>query len=204
MEWPYDPNHPTTKVCSKCGVEKPFPEFYLCYRRGRRRATCKACDRARMRRYIRTNREKVRAAKRRAYAERVDHYRATRRRRDARNREQVCAARRRWRQEHPERVREWGRRYREENPRKVLVREVTRGLRLLGLIELAEHCEDCGAKATGHHHLNYDDPFAVLSLCHGCHMGRHFAVWNAECAVGTGERGRGEERRGGEMSNVER
>jgi len=177
MQWAHDPNHPVSKVCSKCGVEKPFPEFYLCFKRGKRRATCKECDRARMRRYIRANREKVRAAKRRAYAEHVDERRAARRRRDARNHDRVLAAQRRWRRENPERVREWQRRYREANPRKVLVRAVTRGLRLLGLIEMAERCADCGGTATELHHLNYDDPFAVVSLCHGCHMGRHWAEW---------------------------
>ena len=224
MYWPHDPNHPVSKVCSRCGVEKPFAEFYLCFRRGRRRASCRECDRARMRRHIGANREQVRAGKRRAYAERVDHYRATRRRRDARNREQVCAARRRWRREHPERVRELQRRYRRENPRKVLVRRVTRGLRLLGLIELADRCADCGGRATEHHHLSYDDPFAVVSLCHGCHMRRHFAVWrrtggrpvkypregvsSVKCRVsreeGRGARGECQGKRGAGMLNDER
>ena len=177
MQWPHDPNHPVTKVCRKCGVEKPFPEFYLCFRRGKRRASCKECDRARMRRYVRANRGKVRAAKRRAYAEHVEERRAAHRRRDARDRERVLASKRRWRRRNPERVKELQRRYREENPRKVLVRAVTRGLRILGLVELAEHCVDCGATGTEHHHLSYDDPFAVVSLCHRCHMRRHFAVW---------------------------
>ena len=135
----------------------------------------KASDR--LRRYIRTNRERVRAAKRRAYAARADDYRATRRRREARHPERVRAAQRRWRRENHERVLELQRRYRRENPRKVLVRELTRGLRSLGLLELSEHCADCGATATEHHHLNYDDPFAVVSLCHACHMRRHFGVW---------------------------
>ena len=177
MFWPHDPNQPVTRTCSKCGEEKAFAEFYLCYRRGRRRAWCRACDRARMRRYIRANREKVRAAKRRAYAEHAPERRAARRRREARDPERVCAARRLWRRRNPERVRAWQRRYRARNPRKVLVRAVTWGLRALGLLELAEQCADCGRTGTEHHHLSYDDPFAVVSLCHRCHMRRHFAVW---------------------------
>ncbi len=65
MQWADETNHPVTKVCAKCGVEKPFPEFYLCFKRGRCRASCRECDRARMRRHVRANRERVRAWERR-------------------------------------------------------------------------------------------------------------------------------------------
>ena len=38
MYWIPDPEHPVTKVCSRCGEEKHLMEFYLNYQEGRRRA----------------------------------------------------------------------------------------------------------------------------------------------------------------------
>ena len=61
MHWPYDPEHPVTKVCSKCSEEKHLMEFYLDYRKGRRLAQCKACVCAYQRAYYAANRTRCRA-----------------------------------------------------------------------------------------------------------------------------------------------
>ena len=44
MYWIPDPEHPVTKVCSKCGEEKHLMEFCLRYKTGRRVAACNACE----------------------------------------------------------------------------------------------------------------------------------------------------------------
>ena len=83
--WTPDPEHPLTKVCTKCGTEKHLMEFYLDYQQGRRRPDCKACLRAQHRRYYQANAVRLRARSRQ-YA--------------AANRENV-----------QERIRQWKRRF---------------------------------------------------------------------------------------------
>ena len=66
--WPADPEHPTTRVCTKCGAEKHKMEFYLIYKTGRRTGDCRVCRRAQMRRRYRQNPEKHRERARRSQA----------------------------------------------------------------------------------------------------------------------------------------
>lgn len=138
-----------TRVCRRCGVEKPIAEFYLVRATGRRQTPCRACQRAYRRRFYAAHRERLRAAQRRYYREREDP--ARRRARNAR----------------------LARRQREKNA----VRCRTQRLRILGLLSLAERCEDCGGPAAVVHHETYDDVCALVSLCRGCHMARHYRVW---------------------------
>ncbi len=148
--WPKcDPaGPPVTRVCRKCGREKPLAEFFLYYALGRRRSPCRACARAERRSYYAANRDKVRAAQRR-YAKREDP--AQRRARYAR-----CVRKQR---------------------QKEAVRNRTKRFRYLGLLTLAEHCEDCRGPATEIHHETYGDVCAFVSLCRRCHMARHWRVW---------------------------
>jgi hypothetical protein len=57
------------------------------------------------------------------------------------------------------------------------VRSRTRRLKFLGLLTLADHCEDCGGPAQLVHHETYGDVCALVSLCRRCHLARHFRVW---------------------------
>lgn len=137
-----------THVCRKCGREKPFAEFYLDRATGRRHSPCSACIRAAMRRY---------------YWE---------------NRERAAEARRRWAaQEDPAQRLARARRCRMRNARKYAVRSRTNRLRVLGVLELAEQCADCGGRATDLHHESYGDVLALVSLCRRCHMTRHYRQW---------------------------
>ena len=61
MHWPYDPEHPVTKVCAKCSEEKHLMEFYLDYGKGRRLCQCKECMRAYQRAYYASNIARCRA-----------------------------------------------------------------------------------------------------------------------------------------------
>ena len=96
--WTPDPEHPVTKVCSKCGREKHLMEFYLDYQRGRRRPDCKACVRGRRRRHYQANGPRCREQSRQYKAAHSDRTRE---------------AQRAWRRRHPERHRHcWLRRLR--------------------------------------------------------------------------------------------
>ncbi|HUT34084.1 MAG TPA: hypothetical protein VNE39_11420 [Planctomycetota bacterium] len=148
--WPQcDPAGPRlTRVCRKCGREKPLAEFFLNYTLGRRRSPCRVCVRKYCRGYYAANRDKVRAWHR-GYYEREDL--AQRRARCARN----------------------TRKHREREA----VRYRTKRFRYLGVLTLAERCEDCGGPATEIHHETYGDVCSFVCLCRRCHMARHFRVW---------------------------
>ena len=147
MYWIPDPEQPLTRVCTRCSEEKHLMEFYLRFDRGRRRRDCKACGRARYRRWTAAN--------------------AVRCRERARE----------WARRHPERVRETQRRYRLRHGQRNLVRHVSRGLWKLGLIEVADRCAECGGGPVELHHPDYGDVYRVVPLCRRCHSRRHFAEW---------------------------
>ncbi|HUT36728.1 MAG TPA: hypothetical protein VNE39_24800 [Planctomycetota bacterium] len=139
---------PVTRACRTCGREKPLAEFYLFRSTGRRHCRCRPCTRAAMRRYYAANRAKV------------------------------VAAQRRWRaQEDPEQRLARVHRTRSRHPREQAVRDRTYRLRVLGVLDLAENCEDCGGPARDIHHEVYGDVLSLVSLCRRCHMARHFRRW---------------------------
>jgi hypothetical protein len=138
-----------TRVCRKCGAEKPFPEFRLNRRTGRRHSPCRACCRAYRRQYYAANRDKVRAVQKRYYLER----------------------------ENPVRRRERNARAARKNRAKQTIRRRTQRLRVLGVLTLAADCADCGGPAALVHHETYGDVAALVSLCRSCHMARHYRVW---------------------------
>ena len=190
MQWKPDPDHPVTKVCSKCGQEKGFMEFHLRRKVGRRRPDCKACVRERCRRHYWAN--------------------AVRRRQEVRqytvaNREKVYERIKEWRRRHPERLREYSRRNWQKQRERNAAHRASRGLWLLGLLDVGHTCADCGGEPVELHHLDYSDPYNVVPLCHRCHMQRHFAEWRKTGGgpVKYPEEFREGEGRGG-MTNVER
>jgi len=180
MYWPYDPEHPVTKVCTRCGVERHLMEFYLRRKRGRREARCKECVRELRRLHHRADRE-ASLAKMQAYRDtHRQELRAARRDYYAAHKPQELETMRRWRETHRERVAEMNRAYCRRYPRKTLVRHVTHLLRRIGFIARPRVCADCGGPATQHHHPDYAMPLWVVPLCRPCHMARHFAVWRRE------------------------
>ena len=162
MHWTPDPDHPLTKVCSKCGREKHLMEFHLNYQTGRRRPDCKACRRAQCRRYYAENAPACR--------ERARRYRAA-------HPERAREAVRDWLRRHPERVRDYVQRQRRRYPKRDAVRRASRALRDMGLLEVGDRCEACGGEAEVMHHPDYRDPLRVVPLCVSCHMRRHNAAW---------------------------
>lgn len=143
------------KVCSKCGVEKPVPEFYLRRKTGRRVAACRSCCRAASRAWHRRKREAD-----------PEGYRAYR--------HQL------YEQEDGEKRRRRFRRFYHRDRRRAARRNRWGYLRAKGLLDLAERCADCDRPAEDVHHWVEEGVLHLVSLCHRCHMQRHFAVWRRE------------------------
>ncbi|MFC1806173.1 hypothetical protein ACFL09_04245 [Planctomycetota bacterium] len=180
MHWIPDPDHPLTKVCTTCGQEKHLMEFHLRYETGTRRRQCKDCCRARDRRRRAENVERYRARDQERYAAKGPQCRARRRAwyaaHCAQHREQARERRRRNRDQEAARAR----RYRQRYPRRRIVRQVSRGLWKLGLLDVGDRCEDCGSSEFELHHPDYSDPYNVVPLCRPCHMARHYAEWRRD------------------------
>lgn len=101
-----------TRICTKCGEEKPETTEYFCKNkasRGGLNSTCKVCCRKRTRKWHAENPEKSSENARRWRAE---------------NPEKAREAVRRWRAENPEKAREAARRWKAENPEKESKRQI--------------------------------------------------------------------------------
>ena len=106
---------PKTRVCKKCGEEKPLDEFCKnkAYKFGYIH-TCKYCKSNYDRKYRQENREKVRGVQRKHYQK---------------NREKARGVQRKYRQENQEKLIEGSRKYRESNPEKMKINNVIKTLK---------------------------------------------------------------------------
>ncbi len=104
-----------TRVCTKCGGEKPETDEYF-YRnkacRGGINTICKVCAKEKSGRWRAENPEKVRERNRRWQVENPEKLRESRKRWRAKNIEKAKEAEKRWRAENPEKQREKYRRRR--------------------------------------------------------------------------------------------
>ena len=110
-----------TRVCTKCGEEKPETNEYFHRHKNCRdglNTICKVCRIKDTRKWQAENPEKVREMNRRWHAENPEKAREKNRRWQAENPEKVREKNRRWRAENPEKVREMNRRWQAENPEK--------------------------------------------------------------------------------------
>jgi hypothetical protein len=111
-----------TRVCTKCGEEKPETDEYF-YRnkasRGGLNTICKVCRNEKSRRWYAENPEKAREISERWRAKNPEKVRESKRRWQAENPEKVREARRRWKAKNPEKVMEKQRRWKAKNPEKV-------------------------------------------------------------------------------------
>ena len=110
-----------TRVCTKCGEEKPETEEYFCRAktyRGGLNTICKVCRSKYHREWRAKNPEKMRESAERWRAKNPEKVREKSRRWYAKNTEKVKEATKRWRAENPEKARERQRRRYAENPEK--------------------------------------------------------------------------------------
>jgi len=102
----------STKVCTKCGAEKPLSEFSKHKaRRDGVRATCKDCSKEYNRKYYIENREKFKEEALKYRTENPEKVRESNRKWQAKNPEKVLKYNRKWQAENPEKVRERQRKY---------------------------------------------------------------------------------------------
>ena len=110
----------TTKVCSKCKVEKDLGEFYknsskkdgLCDR-------CKSCNASYMADYYAKNSEKIKAREAKRYVENPEKFKAYQAKYIAENPEKIKARNAKYYAENPEKVKAYQAKYQAENPEKV-------------------------------------------------------------------------------------
>ena len=111
-----------TRVCTKCGEEKPETEEYF-YRhkasRGGLSTVCKVCCIKNVRKWKAENPEKARERNRRYYAENSEKVKGVIKRYRAENPEKVRETKRRWQAENHEKVKEAKRRWYAKNHEKV-------------------------------------------------------------------------------------
>ena len=109
-----------TRVCRKCGQEKPLEEFVkdktCALDHGH---TCKQCKAEQRRKWRAANPEKVRELKRKWRAANSEKVREYDRKYRAANPEKAREILYKWRAANPEKVRELNRKYRAANPEKV-------------------------------------------------------------------------------------
>ena len=109
----------TTKVCSKCKVEKEF-EFFTKdkSRKNGVGSICKICNKEKSKAWCEDNPEKVRAYKKAWYEANPEKLRAAEKAYREANPEKVRAAEKAYREANPEKVRACKKAYREANPEK--------------------------------------------------------------------------------------
>ncbi len=104
------------KKCSRCGIEKPRPEFYKCAAcKDGLRGECKRCVAAKQSVYNEKNADKISAQKRRYRSENLESIQEAKRAYYLRNSDRIKEKTRRRELEKPDEVREAHRAYRRKN-----------------------------------------------------------------------------------------
>lgn len=133
------------KVCSACGVEKPYEEFHRSrHMKDGYRSQCRPC-------HIRQNAES-----------------------DKRNPERVLRQQRKYRERNREKVRAATKAWHEANPKKRRMQGRVQDAVRSGRLVRPSACEECGKEGqVDGHHDDYDKPLDVRWLCCRCHKAHH-------------------------------
>lgn len=151
-----------TKVCKKCGLEKPLSDFYKKIRSiDGYRGYCKSCWADNNKKYYAKNKNSILAAGK-DYRER--------------NQGKCRENSKNWKAKNTQKVREYRKRdfkkYCEKYPEKVLAhRAVNTVLKNGSLIK--QPCEECSNPNSQAHHDDYSKPLEVRWLCTKCHTAHH-------------------------------
>lgn len=169
------PDVALSKVCAKCGLEKPSHEFHKS-KDGRLglKADCKPCNSLKAKEWRIENKDKANETKRQYRAknkEKMSQYYADR---YIKNKEKVCAANKRWRDKNPEKVKSMIANQRAANPeshRMVQHKRRARKLECGGvlssgltvkLFQLQKGlCPCCGLALEKNYHLDHIVPLAL-------------------------------------------
>lgn len=130
-------------------------ENWYPYYRKTNQHRCKECDRKKSKNYYAKNIEKARE-------KRLLHERKVR-------------------QDNPEKARDYWRKYYQRNRKKVLARDISKRE-----VPLGNRCEICGSTENlERHHIDYDKPELVVTLCRECHMKIHRGGYPLEGVFGS-------------------
>lgn len=169
---------PPTKVCTKCGQEKPFSDFHRQAKAPNGlRSHCKECRKSDTRQYYENNKERVLSTNadwRMRYPQKMRQYQKTY---EERYPERVNNSKRRYAQLHARELVAKAMQYRKEHPDKYKAHvavQVAVGKGLLPKIG-TQLCENCGNVAQNYHHWSYEREhwLDVIPLCCKCHNGIH-------------------------------
>lgn len=158
------------KQCSKCRETKPLSDFNKNKSRPDGYAHyCKPCAMGRSRQWVESNRDTVRAAKRKYYWKNPEKERETARTN---------------RREKPEANNRHNRTYNKVHPgRMKAVNTVNRAVARGDLLPVCEKsCVSCGKQAQDYHHHSYEPEFwlDVIPLCKSCHRLVHTGTLRIE------------------------
>lgn len=159
--------NPHSKVCFKCGAEKPLLEFYEHSRmKDGHLNKCKSCTKTDAGKHRKDNLDKVK------------DYDRNRPNREKRNKERVD----RFKEDYKLNPTKYLQRQREEranNPSKYKARNAVNNAVRDGRLERPDHCTECrkGCIPEGHHEsYNKEDWLCVIWLCTTCHDNKHRVV----------------------------
>lgn len=143
----------TSRVCKKCGTERPLEQFVKDARKKNGRGgTCMDCRRA----YHRTWQSQPKAR-----SKRLKYQRA--------NAEQHAESSRRYRRNRPDQVYASAKRWQQANPEKRKAQTALNNAVRDGRV-IKRPCEVCGNKKADGHHDDYSKPLQVRWLCHKHHL----------------------------------
>lgn len=147
-----------TKVCRKCGEEKPIEEYYV-----HKQMTdghlniCKECTKKRVAIHRQKNIEKIKEYDRNR-PNKADRYKTNRK----------------YHKENAEKCKQYQKKWRRENRKKVNAEGKALRAIKTGKLLKPDKCEKCGAITNLEaHHPDYSQPLKVQFLCMNCHKSEH-------------------------------
>jgi len=153
------PSEVVSRICTECGVEKPFSEFYE-NKKGKHGlySQCKECMKIKGQKYyVKNSAEILRKGK--IYRE--EHSEIAR------------AASANWKKANVERVKKYHRDYQVAQGVETRARNKFSNAMKLGKISKPDSCSFCGtpteSRALDGHHPDYSKPLDVIWLCRKCH-----------------------------------
>ena len=152
-----------TKICFKCGKEKPLSDFYKHPKmKDGHLNKCKECNKKDVQQNYRKN---------------IDYYKEYDRERNKKP-ERIESKRKKekqWNKNNPEKLLKYKKKYREENPEKYKAHNLVNNAIRDGIL-IKQNCEICGKEDTHAHHEDYSKPLDVIWLCPQCHVNWHNGI----------------------------
>ena len=114
-----------TRVCTKCGEEKPATREYFYRANNRLRGDCKKCTCLWMKHHQEQNSEKIKERKKKYREQNSEKIKERKKKYREQNPEKVQARSRKYYEKNKEKIKERKKKYREQNPEKIRLRNKT-------------------------------------------------------------------------------